>query len=292
MDDVLRGEAADWRDRVDDGYRALDRDLVRQADLLRKLAVECATRLSPEFTPPPGSSQYARSAFSCRQSRIRPPQLQDRRHADTRLGRHQAFDDPKPRTPRSVAGSSSTSTGSTSASGTTTSCAIRIPGSTTNGVLRVGVVQDDLDLSAVAGVDQAGRVEDGDPVLRGKSRSRLHEAREAIRNRDGEPRARERPVARPDLHPVAGGQVEAGVALVRLNRHDRVVAQPPDGELGHRRLPCEASSSSRTRNCANRRASAWLSRARTKTPSSRSVRSSTGAPARTAPRACRQRRRG
>ena len=44
-----------------------------------------------------------------------------------------ARDEPKPRTPRSLSGSSSTSTGSSSGTGSTTSCAIRIPGSTTNG---------------------------------------------------------------------------------------------------------------------------------------------------------------
>src|SRR5205823_5520660 len=41
-------------------------------------------------------------------------------------------DDPKPRTPRSLSGSSATSTGSTPVTGMTTSCAMRMPGSTTN----------------------------------------------------------------------------------------------------------------------------------------------------------------
>src|SRR6202166_5237106 len=56
---------------------------------------------------------------------------QDGRDADAGL-LHQWLDDPKPRTPRSLSGSASTSTGSTLATGTTTSCAMRIPGSTTN----------------------------------------------------------------------------------------------------------------------------------------------------------------
>src|ERR1700688_755550 len=56
---------------------------------------------------------------------------QDGRDADAGL-LHQWLDDPTPRTPRSLSGSASTSTGSTLATGTPTSCAMRMPGSTTN----------------------------------------------------------------------------------------------------------------------------------------------------------------
>src|SRR5690349_14021123 len=55
---------------------------------------------------------------------------QQRGDADPRLAH--CCDEPKPRTPRSLSGSSSTSTGSSAGTGSTTSCAIRIPGSTTN----------------------------------------------------------------------------------------------------------------------------------------------------------------
>ena len=91
-----------------------------------------STRLSPESTPPPGSSQCSLPSFSCRQSRMLASQ---RRIAETRIRGSpiRLADEPKPRTPRSLSGSSSTSTGSSSGSGSTTSCAIRIPGSTTNG---------------------------------------------------------------------------------------------------------------------------------------------------------------
>src|SRR5205823_6168729 len=61
-----------------------------------------------------------------------PLPAQDCRDPDARLRRHVA-EDPNPRTPRSLAGSSSTSTSSNSGIGNTTSCAIRIPGSTKNG---------------------------------------------------------------------------------------------------------------------------------------------------------------
>src|SRR4029077_4100798 len=69
------------------------------------------------------------------------PQEQDavlpaQEHADPEPRLVQDAEDPKPRTPRSDAGSSSTSRSSTSGTGRMTSCAIRIPGSTTNGSRR------------------------------------------------------------------------------------------------------------------------------------------------------------
>ena len=69
-------------------------------------------------------------------------------------------EEPKPRTPRSLSGSSSTSASSSSGTGRTTSWAIRIPGSTTNGLARIGVEEDDSNLAAIAGVDQARGVDD------------------------------------------------------------------------------------------------------------------------------------
>ena len=77
-----------------------------------------------------------------------------------------------------------------SGSAATTSCAIRMPGSTTNGLARVGVEQVDQQLAAVARVDETRRVDDRDPVLRGEARARLHEAGVALRDRDGEARRR------------------------------------------------------------------------------------------------------
>src|SRR5690349_17841066 len=57
---------------------------------------------------------------------------QDCGDADPRLGPHQTRDEPNPRTPRSLSGSSSTSTRSTSGTATSSSWAIRMPGSTVN----------------------------------------------------------------------------------------------------------------------------------------------------------------
>ena len=210
-----------------------------------------------------------------------PAPAQDRRHADPGLGAHQAsarLEEPNPRTPRSVAGSSSTSAVSTGANGTTTSWAIRMPGSTTNGAAGVGVEQDHTHLAAVAGVDQAGRVQHRHPVLGRQPRARLDEAGVPLGDRDREPRADDCPLARPDLRALARDEVEPGIARIGALGHDRVLVQALEEQLGHRRASCDAPSSSSTRNAANRRRSAWLRRARTKTPSSRSIRSSTGAP--------------
>ena len=119
---------------------------------------------------------------------------QDRRDAD-RAAPSVRRDDPKPRTPRSLSGSSSTSTSSNAGTGSTTSCAIRIPGSTTNGSRAIGVQERDLQLAAVARVDETRRVDDRDAVLRRKARPRLDEARVAVRDRDREPGRNERPLA-------------------------------------------------------------------------------------------------
>jgi hypothetical protein len=98
-------------------------------------------------------------------------------------------------------------------------------------------VQDDADLASVARVDQARRVENRDPVFGGEAGARLDEAREPVRDRDGEPRPDESTLTRPDLDPVARSEVEPSVARIRLGRDDRVVAQALDEEVGHRRVP-------------------------------------------------------
>src|SRR5262249_1016663 len=128
--DVLRGEAPHRRDRIDDCDGPFDRDVVVDTDFLRELAVErvdealaavdAAARKQP--VPP------ARLLVPAEQHAPAPPK--NCRHANPRL--HQTAEDPKPRTPRSLSGSSSTSSNSNSGIGTTTSCAIRIPRSTTN----------------------------------------------------------------------------------------------------------------------------------------------------------------
>ena len=60
---------------------------------------------------------------------------------DPRFGHVQLADDPKPRAPRSLVASSSTSTSRTDTTGATTSWAIRIPGSTTNAASRSELIR-------------------------------------------------------------------------------------------------------------------------------------------------------
>ena len=110
--------------------------------------------------------------------------------------------------------------------GRTTSCAIRIPGSTTNVSRAVGVQEVDQQLAAIAGVDEPGRVDDRDPVLRGQARARLDEAGVAVRDRDreaGRRRARAPPArARPARRPTG----RAPRRRVGARRHDGLRPQP------------------------------------------------------------------
>ena len=106
-------------------------------------------------------------------------------------------------------GSSSTSTSSTGGTCRITSCAIRMPGSTTNGSRVVVVDEVDEQLAAVARVDEARRVDDRDAVLRREPRARLHVARVPVRDRDREPGRHERTRARRELDALAGREVDA-----------------------------------------------------------------------------------
>src|SRR4029453_16041964 len=105
----------------------------------------------------------------------------------------------------------------------------------------------DLDLAAVARVDQAGRVDDRDPVPGRQARPRLDEACIPLGDRNGEPRAHERALPRCEPNLVAGGEVETGVPVIRSLRHARVVAEALDLEVDHcpRALALAAGSATR-----------------------------------------------
>ena len=164
-----------------------------------------STRLSPPLTPPPGSSQYSLPGFSCRQSRMRPSQ---RRSAETRIrGSIRTRSRTRARRARSP-GSSSTSTRRDV--GHREDDELRDPHARLDDErLAVGVEQVDAQLAAVAGVDQAGRVHDRDPVLAPRARARLDVAGVALRDRDREPGRDDRALARPELDTLAGGEVDA-----------------------------------------------------------------------------------
>ena len=106
-------------------------------------------------------------------------------------------DEPKPRTPRSLSGSSSTSTGSSSGTGSTTELCDPHAGLDHERLAGVGVEQHDPDLAAIALVDQPRRVHDREPVPRGEAGARLDEACVAFGDRDREAGADERPLPGP-----------------------------------------------------------------------------------------------
>ena len=109
---------------------------------------------------------------------------------------------------------------------------MRIPGSTTNVSLRIGVEQRRRELAAIAGVDQSGRIDDRDAVLGGEPGSRLDEACVPGGDRDGQAGADCCPRARRQLGVLARRQIESRVARVGACRHDRVGVEPLDGESG------------------------------------------------------------
>src|SRR6478735_1437931 len=136
MDDVLRPEAAFRRDRLDDRDRPLDGQLVAIAHeprLLRQLALQRVDECLAARDAAPGQQPVLAAALLVANEENRPAPVQERRDPDARLGAHGYLpEEPRPPAPRWLSGSSSTSTSSIRGSSTTTSWAMRIPGSTTN----------------------------------------------------------------------------------------------------------------------------------------------------------------
>ena len=101
----------------------------------------------------------------------------------------------------------------------------------------VGVDQHDLQLAAVGGVDQAGRVDETDAVAQCQPAARQHEAGVSGRDGDGDPGRDERPAA-------AGGEVgvgsrvevETGVTGMGVGG-ERQVGVEPDHRHGQRHRP-------------------------------------------------------
>src|ERR671934_220112 len=131
---TTRGERAHGCDRVDDRHRPLDRNLVGDPQLLGQLPVERVDEALPRVHAPARQEPVLPLPLFVPAEEHASPPAENRGDADPRLGHY--LDDPKPRTPRSLSGSSSTSASSISGTGSTTSWAIRIPGSTTNGSRR------------------------------------------------------------------------------------------------------------------------------------------------------------
>ena len=131
--DVLRHEAALRADRIDNRDRTFHRQLIVDADLLCELAVQRVDEALATVDAAAWQEPVLLAGLLVSAEEHASLPAQDRRDSNARLRGHQLADDPNPRTPRSLEGSSSTSTNSTSGIGRTTSCAIRIPGSTRKG---------------------------------------------------------------------------------------------------------------------------------------------------------------
>src|SRR5665213_2965953 len=124
-----------------------------------------SVRLSPELTPPPGSSQYSpRPGFSCRQSRIRSSQ---RSSAETRTRGSAPITRPPSEGRAPEAAHAPLAVGELVDldrldPGNFEYDELRDPHAHLDdeGLVRVRVEQRDLQLAAIAGVDEPGRVHD------------------------------------------------------------------------------------------------------------------------------------
>src|SRR6059036_158647 len=128
---MLGREAPHGRDGVDDRDRPLERKALVDPDLLRDLAPKSVHEALSGVDAAPGQEPVLLAGLLVATEQNAPAPAKHRRHPDPRLSAH-APDDPKPPAPRSVAGSSSTSTRRVWATARTTSCATRMPGSTRN----------------------------------------------------------------------------------------------------------------------------------------------------------------
>src|SRR4051794_35436891 len=117
--DVLAADERLRRDRVADRDGPLELHVGLDAELLPQLAPERLDERLAGVDAAAGEQPVLLVRLLLAAEQDAPLPAKDRAHTDARL--HQWWDDPKPRTPRSVAGSSSTSTRSTSGIGSTTS---------------------------------------------------------------------------------------------------------------------------------------------------------------------------
>ncbi len=102
----------------------------------------------------------------------------------------------------------------------------------------VGVHEHGLDLAAIRGVDQAGRVDDADAVLQRQPGAGHHQPAPPDGDRDRDPGRHERPTTTGAQERVLTGvQVEAGIAEVGVARQREVGVElhEVDGQLHERR---------------------------------------------------------
>ncbi len=98
---------------------------------------------------------------------------------------------------------------------------MRSPGCPMERLGAIGVQQQDLELPAVALVDQTRCVDERDAVLGRQARAREHEPGVARRQFDRDPGRDPRPFARLEHEVVQRAQIEAGIAGVGAHGDDR-----------------------------------------------------------------------
>ena len=111
---------------------------------------------------------------------------------------------------------------------------MRSPRWTRNGLARVGVDEQDLELAPIAAVDEAGGVEAGHAVAEGEAGAGEDEAGVARGDGDGHAGGHAGPAAAGgQLDLLTGHQVGAGVALTGIGGHREVGVETDDRDLQH-----------------------------------------------------------
>ena len=133
--------------------------------------------------------------------------------------------------------------------------------------LGIRVEQDHLELVPIPGVDQPGRVHDGDARPEREPAPGQDEPGVALRDGDREARRHERPTpARREHRTLAGGEIDPGVAGFGVCGQREIRVEPDDGDGEHAsrlrasRPPCPVDQLDRRRVSLVACSSGWTSR--------------------------------
>ena len=106
-----------------------------------------------------------------------------------------------------------------------------IAGGECDGLSPIGVEQEHRELAAVTRVDQAGGVDDRDPVARSEPRTREHQACRAARDLDRDPGSDRCPCARLEPRLLERTEVQARVTGMRSGGHDGARVEPHEPQV-------------------------------------------------------------
>lgn len=81
---------------------------------------------------------------------------------------------------------------------------------------RIRIQQRNLDLAPIARIDNTRRIHDRDAVLRCKAGTRSHQTHRALGQRNCRPGSHQRPLPRRKRHRLAGVEIRASIARVRV----------------------------------------------------------------------------